>query len=317
LLLSPTESARLMEELGQQTSVQGELILAAWNGKPLVLQYAANQVLDGNGQLLCLMLMFMDITEQKQNEVLHLELERERELREVKSRFISLLVHDFRNPLTTLRMGLAFIDQYYARLTPAQIREKVQAVLQQSSQMNQLIDDALMIGKMDQMSDSFAPEDINLVEFCRAIFEEFMQSVDGSRYDLAFAAPSTSFVYPTDRALLRRAITNLLSNAVKYSPAGGAVQVTLSLEDQSLQIQISDQGIGIPTADQKYVFDGFYRASNVGKIQGTGLGLAMVKQVVDIHDGSIEFESELNRGTTFTVKFPQKDTAAPERPWGS
>jgi PAS domain S-box-containing protein len=129
LLLSPTESARLMAELRQQTSVQGELTLAAWNGRQMVLQYAANQVVDGDGQLLCLMLTFIDITEQQQNEVLRLELERERELREVKSRFVSLLVHDFRNPLASLQMGLSFIDKYYERLTSAQVREKVRAAL--------------------------------------------------------------------------------------------------------------------------------------------------------------------------------------------
>jgi PAS domain S-box-containing protein len=310
LLLSPTESARLMEELRQQTSAQGELALAAWNGRQMVLQYAANQVVDGDGQLLCLMLTFIDITEQKQNEVLRLELERERELREVKSRFVSLLVHDFRNPLTSLQMGLSFIDKYYERLTPAQIREKVRAALQQSSQMNQLIDDALMIGKMDHASSRFAPEDINLVDFCRMIFAEFEQSVDSSKHPVSFAAHLPSFIYPTDRALLRRAIINLLTNAVKYSPAGGAVQLGLSLEDQALLISVSDHGIGIPTVDQKHMFDGFHRATNVGTIQGTGLGLATVKQVVDIHGGSIECESELNRGTTFTIKFTQKTPAA-------
>jgi signal transduction histidine kinase len=241
---------------------------------------------------------------------LRLELEKERELREVKSRFVSLLVHDFRNPLTTLRMGLSFIDQYYERLTPAQIREKVRTALQQSSQMNQLIDDALMIGKMDHVSNLFAPEDINLVDFCRVIFEEFEQSVDSSKHPLLFAAHLPNFIYPTDRALLRRAIVNLLSNAIKYSPAGGAVQLSLSMEDQLMMIRVADHGIGIPAVDQKHIFDGFHRASNVGTIQGTGLGLAMVKQVVDVHGGSIECESELNRGTTFTIKFPLKKQAS-------
>jgi PAS domain S-box-containing protein len=309
LLLSPTESARLMAELRQQTSARGELALAAWDGKQMVLQYAANQVVDGDGQLLSLMLTFIDITEQKQNEVLRLELEKERELREVKSRFVSLLVHDFRNPLTTLRMGLSYIDQYYERLTPSQIREKVRTALRQSSQMNQLIDDALMIGRMDHVSNLFAPEDINLVDFCRAIFEEFEQSVDSSKHTVSFVAHVPNFVYPTDRALLRRAIINLLSNAVKYSPAGGAVQINLSSEDRALLIRVADHGIGIPAADQKHLFDGFHRGSNVRTIQGTGLGLAMVKQVVDIHGGSIDCESELNRGTTFRIKFPLKEQA--------
>jgi signal transduction histidine kinase len=309
LLLSPAESARLMEELRQQTGAKGELALAAWNGKPMVLQYAANQVVDGEGRLLCLMLTFTDITEQKQNEVLRLELERERELREVKSRFVSLLVHDFRNPLTSLQMGLSFIDKYYERLAPEQIREKVRAALQQSVQMNQLIDDVLMIGKMDRVSNPFAPEDIDLVDFCRAIFAEFEQSVDSSKYALSFTSPPASFIYPTDRALLRRAIINLLSNAVKYSPAGGAVQPCLAMEDQSMVIRVSDHGIGIPAVDQKYIFDGFQRASNVGTIPGTGLGLALVKQVVDIHGGSIECKSELNQGTTFTLKFPLREQA--------
>jgi PAS domain S-box-containing protein len=309
VLFSSTDSARLMDELRRQPSAIGELVLTARDDRQLVLQYAANQVVDGSGQLLCLMLTFIDITEQKQNETLRLELERERELREVRSRFVSLLVHDFRNPLATLRMGLTFIDQYYERLTSAQVHDKVQAALQQASRMNQLIDDALMIGKMEHVSDSFAPEDINLIEFCRGVFEEFEQSVDSSKYALAFTTPSADFTYPVDRALLRRAIINLLSNAVKYSPAGGTVRIDLSLEDQALLIRIADQGIGIPAADQKYIFDGFHRGRNVGSIQGTGLGLAVVKQVVDIHGGNIDFESELNQGTTFTIKFPRQTVA--------
>lgn len=310
LLLSPTESARLLAEIGQQTSAKGERTLADWNGRPMVLQYAVNQVMAKDGQPLCLMLTFSDITEQKQNEVLRAELERERDLRAVKSRFISLLVHDFRNPLTSLQMGLSLIDQYHERLTSAQILEKVRAALHQSRHMNQLIDDALVIAKMDHDASRFAPEEINLVDFCRVIFEEFAQSVDGAQHPLSFAARLASFAYPTDRALLRRAIGNLLYNAVKYSPAGGAVHLSLSLEDHTLLIRVSDHGIGIPAADQKYMFDGFYRASNVGNIQGTGLGLAMVKQVVDLHGGSIECESEVKRGTTFTIRFSQQKQAA-------
>ncbi len=303
LLQASAEGDRLLAHLQFQRSVKGELDSTARDGRKMVLQYAANQVSDPTGKQLCLMFTFIDVTEQKKAEGLRAELERERELRELKSRFVSMLVHDFRNPLTSLQVSLSLVEKYAESFTLEQIREKLNTALRQSANINQLVDDVLMIGKIEHLSSIFSPEEVELVAFCRALFDDFAQTIS-LHHTPRFTSTIDAFRYPVDQALLRRAITNLLSNAVKYSPLGGTVEMRLTAENAAFILRVTDSGIGIPEADQKRIFDGFHRASNVGSISGTGLGLAIVKQVVMTHGGYITCESKLNRGTTFTITLP-------------
>ncbi|MBK8030110.1 MAG: HAMP domain-containing histidine kinase [Chloroflexi bacterium] len=195
----------------------------------MVLQYAANQVIDPTGKLLNLMFTFIDVTEQKKAEELARQVQHERELRELKSRFVSMLVHDFRNPLTSLQMSLSLIEKYTETFSLDQIREKLSAAQRQSANINQLVDDVLMIGKIEHLSSIFSPEQVELVGFCRTLFEDVAASIS-ERHNLRFETRIEEFRYPVDPALLRRALTNLLANAVKYSPAGGSITTTLSTE---------------------------------------------------------------------------------------
>lgn len=244
------------------------------------------------------------MTEQKKAEILHIELERERELRELKSHFVSMLVHDFRNPLTALQLGLMLIDKYPERFTLYQVHEKIRSALEHSQQINHLIDDVLMIGQMEDVSVKFDPEEVEFVDFCQTIFNTFTHSVEAAKHHFVFNDEVEALIQPIDKKLMRRALTNLLSNAVKYSPKGGRVEMRLSIQGEWVVIQISDEGIGVPEIDRKRLFDGFHRASNVGVIEGTGLGLAIVKQVVEMHKGRIDCVSELGEGTTFMIKLP-------------
>lgn len=304
LLQSPDEGQELLESLKHERNAKGEFHIFTLDGKPLTLQYTANEVTDASDEPICWTCTFIDVTEQKKAETLHAELERERELRELKSHFLYMLVHDFRNPLAALQLGLALIAKYPQRFTVDQIHEKIRTAIEHSRRINHLIDDVLMIGQMENVSIKFEPEQVEFVDFCYGVFKEFKQSVDSSKHEFAFTDHVAALLQPIDKVLLRRAITNLLSNAVKYSPAGGIVDFKLLIEDKWVVIQVSDDGIGIPEIDRKRLFDGFHRASNVGSIEGTGLGLAIVKQVVDAHKGSIECESELDEGTTFIIKLP-------------
>jgi PAS domain S-box-containing protein len=304
LLQSPEESQLILNNLKQERTAKGEFHILSSDGKPITLHYAASEVTDLTDKPICWMSTFIDVTEQKKAEILHVELERERELRDLKSHFISMLVHDFRNPLTALQLGLVLIDKYPERFTMQQVHDKVHSALEHSERINHLIDDVLMIGQMENVSIRFAPEQVEFVDFCRSVFNEFTQSVDGVKHRFVFKDHVTSLLYAVDTGLLRRAITNLLSNAVKYSPEGGKVKLSLSMDNLWIVIRVSDEGIGIPEGDRKRLFDGFHRASNVGGIEGTGLGLAIVKQVVDMHKGRIECESEVDQGTTFIVKLP-------------
>ncbi len=298
------EANALFTRLQQETTLQGELSSVTQDNRALTLQYAANQVPDSSGQFRNFLFIFVDITEQKRSEGLRVELERERELRELRSRFVSMLVHDFRNPLTALQVNLSMIERYHESLTPDAILERIHAALYQSKHLNRLIDDVLMIGKMEHLSSLFAPQQLDIVAFCSATFEAFASERETTNHELVFACDLPPLIYPIDPKLLQRAITNLLSNAVKYSPDGGMVKCSLWQSPSEIGISIADNGIGIPAADQKRIFDGFHRASNVGSIEGTGLGLAIVKQVIEIHGGTIACESAFGQGSTFIIRLP-------------
>jgi PAS domain S-box-containing protein len=305
LLQLPANDSHPLETLQTERSATGEIHSITLTGKAITLQFAASQVSDQAGKLICLMFTFIDATEQKKAELLRIDLDKERELRELKSRFIAMLVHDFRNPLATLQLGLAYIKNRREQITMDQVQGKILMALDQTKRINDLIDDVLQIDEMEYVSSIFAPKVVDIVAFCRAIVADFEQSIDTANHPVRFVCELPMLTYPIDNALLQRAIRNLLSNALKYSPDGGLIQFSISVEDQCLVLRVTDHGIGIPAADFKRIFDGFYRGSNVGVTSGTGLGLAIVKQVIEIHRGTIEAQSELDKGTTFTIRLPQ------------
>ena len=115
-----------------------------------------------------------------------------------------------------------------------------------------------------------------------------------------------------DQRLMRQILSNLLSNAIKYSPGRKSIQVRLDLTGEALVLQVRDEGIGIPEADLKHLLEPFHRSANVGAISGAGLGLAIIKEAVELHEGAITVESQLNLGTTFTIRIPI--ASPPENP---
>ena len=131
-----------------------------------------------------------------------------------------------------------------------------------------------------------------------------------SQLDLQVSLPPLGQFYWLDDTLIRNIVGNLLSNAIKYSPHGGTVRFSIEDQDDALQFTVSDQGIGIPAADQEQLFVSFHRASNVGPIAGTGLGLSIVKEAVTCHEGSITVESAEGMGSTFRVQLPTYRCAA-------
>lgn len=171
------------------------------------------------------------------------------------------------------------------------------------SQMIQLLDDVLVIGKTDASKLEFKPVPLNLLELCRHLVEE-LQLNAGSQHTISFTHQGECTYVRMDENLLRRILTNLISNAIKYSPEGGQVIFDLSCHDEVATFCIQDWGIGIPLENQKELFTPFYRAANARKIKGTGLGLSIVKRCVDLHGGQISVESEVGKGTKFTVMLP-------------
>jgi signal transduction histidine kinase len=173
--------------------------------------------------------------------------------------------------------------------------------------MTQLLEDVLTLGKVESGNVVFTPEVTNLQDFCHELIEEIEMSIAHSQ-QIKFATSGGCNGAPIDRSLLRQIITNLLSNALKYSPDHLPVEFDLHCDEGQLVFTVKDRGIGIPEENRRRLFDSFYRANNVGRIQGTGLGLAIAKKAVDLHRGTIEFETEVGVGTTFRVMLPLTDS---------
>lgn len=257
--------------------------------------------------------IIQDFTERKfleaqlwDKERLNLELEKERELRDLKNRFISMMSHDLKTPLAAIRLANSMLRQYGERASEAEKRESYDAIDQQVDYLTELINDVMTISRTDFTGAELTLEAVDLETYCRDIIEE-MQLAHRMQCCLEFSGTNARVEAQIDKRLIRRAITNLLSNAIKYSPAPmSPVRLELRVVDDHALIRVSDQGIGIPEDDMKRLFEPFHRAANVGAISGTGLGLAITKQAVDLHGGTIRVESELGKGTTFTIDLPLK-----------
>ena len=228
-------------------------------------------------------------------------LEQERELREQKSRFISMVSHEFRNPLSSISGFTRLLQQRdLSQERRTDFFQRIQAAI---SRMLNLLDDVLILGKSEAGPIASNPVTLALEPFCRKLIEEIKFST-GTNHTINFNCENECVTIDVDEALLRHVLSNLLSNAIKYSPANSTVHVRLQCKSEAVIFQVEDEGIGIALKDQEQLFESFYRASNVGKIPGTGLGLTIVKQAVERYGGTIAFKSEINVGTTFTVTLP-------------
>lgn len=241
---------------------------------------------------------------QIEDEIRH-ALQEEKEMNELKSRFVSMVSHELRTPLTIIRTSSELIEKYGSTLDEAKRELYFQRIHTAVSQMTQMLEDVLTFARAEAGRLEFFPVEINLEKFCREIFEE-VRIGSGSEHSITFQVEGDFSAVLIDPGLMRSILTNLLTNAVKYSPAGSEVSCFLTCEDDQIRLDVRDRGIGIPCEDQTRLFELFHRASNANTIRGTGIGLAIVKQCVTLHEGQIEFVSTEGEGTTFTVYLPLK-----------
>ena len=246
-----------------------------------------------------------DITERKRIEhELRESLAREKELGDMKMRFVSIVSHEFRTPLATIQAASDVLRYYSVKMTPDQIDLRFDKIQSTVKHMVSLLEDVLTLGQAQSGVLTANLEPINLVEFCQTVLDDLRAgNTKGGEIMFACNAIGTISV-DADIKLLRQIITNLVTNARKYSPNGAPVQVRLTESVTSAVIEVVDSGIGIPEDDQKHLFEAFYRASNTGTISGTGLGLAITKRAVELHAGTISVKSTVGVGTTFIVTLP-------------
>ncbi|MEH2193903.1 MAG: ATP-binding protein [Nostoc sp.] len=275
------------------------------DGKRVPIGDSASPLKGRSDQINGVVVVFWDLSERHQTKLLEQALEKEQELNRLKSLFISTVSHEFRNPLTVIQTAVELIEMQGANLTDAKrgiYLKRIQAAVQS---LEKLMEEVLFMGRAEAEKLVYNPAPLNLEHFCRELIKEF-SIVENSGCEIVFTCSSICNDAVMDEGLLHYMFGNLLSNAVKYSPKGGKIQLELicdSIEKVAI-FCVQDQGLGIPETDQARLFESFYRASNVQSIQGTGLGLVIVKRCVDAHNGQINVTSEVGVGTKFTVILP-------------
>jgi len=246
----------------------------------------------------------VDITQRKRAEAeLLAALQREKELSEMKSKFVSIASHELRTPLATILSSSELLEHYSANLSAEDRLKMLHGIQGAVKRMNAMIEDVLIIGKAEAGALQFDPKPMDLRDLCNRVVEELRGGVAKDhviKFEQQFEHESLNL----DEKLLRHILTNLLSNAAKYSPPGSVVSLLLAERDGQALIEVADQGIGIPEEDQARMFESFHRASNVGNRQGTGLGLVIVKKAAELQGGSISVDSKVNAGTRISVRLP-------------
>jgi len=235
-------------------------------------------------------------------EVSH-SLEKEKELSQLKSRFVSMASHEFRTPLSSIQLSAVLINKYAEQFENSNITKHIGKIKNAVGNLTGILNDFLSLerleaGKIEPVFTSF-----DLLKFAEEITEE-MQLVAKQNQHILYQHTGTTSMVTLDQNLLKNCIINLIGNAIKYSGEDTFIEFNTEISNKELIIVIKDNGIGIPDNDQKHLFEAFFRAHNTGNIPGTGLGLNIVTRYAGLMNGRIQFESKVNQGTSFTLSFP-------------
>jgi len=230
-------------------------------------------------------------------------LEREKELNEMKSRFVSMASHEFRTPLSAILSSLALVDNYSVEGHEEKRKKHIERIKSSVKNLTTILNDFLLLDKAEQGKIELYKETFDLYDFAGDIIEEVNGMLKQGQQIILSHTGGKEVIQ--DKKILRNIFLNLLSNAIKYSHEHKKIHFSIEITHNFALVKVKDEGIGIPKEEQQNLFGKFYRARNVTNIQGTGLGLNIVQKYVELLDGTIEFISEQGKGTVFTVKFPQ------------
>ncbi|MGN6179507.1 MAG: PAS domain-containing sensor histidine kinase [Mucilaginibacter sp.] len=240
---------------------------------------------------------------QEAKEEVSISLEKEKELGQLKSRFVSMASHEFRTPLSAIQLSAILVDKYAQPFNNPQIAKHVKKIKNAVGNLTTILNDFLSLEKLEAGKVEPAFIEFDLVKLAEEITEE-MQMVAKENQDIIYQHTGTSSLVKLDANLLKNCIINLIGNATKYSGENTFIEFNTEINHKTCIVIIRDNGIGIPEADQKHLFEAFFRAHNTGNIPGTGLGLNIVGRYVNLMHGKVDFKSNLNKGTTFTLTFP-------------
>ncbi len=227
---------------------------------------------------------------------------REREVNSMKSRFISIASHEFRTPLATILSSLSLVDKYASVGDEEKRKKHINRIKASVKNLTEILNDFLSLNKLEEGKVFLNIEKFDLRSFIENIVQE-LQGIAKIGQKIAIACLNKGLCEVSlDKNLVRNILINLLSNAIKFSPENTVISIELNMNEEEVRIAVKDNGIGIPAADQKHLFERFFRSSNAGEIQGTGLGLSIVAHYVNLLKGKVSFLSQENVGTTFVVE---------------
>ncbi|MEO0941096.1 MAG: PAS domain-containing sensor histidine kinase [Cyanobacteria bacterium J06642_12] len=294
------------------------------DGSSFPVEYISTPMRDEQGILVGAVVTFRDITERKWAEsVLHqandaLEMkvqartaelfqanQKLQELNDRRSRFVSMVCHEFRNPLNNIALSVSSLHRYEKQLSASQKHDYLDSIAVNIDRMSAMIDDILTIGRIEAKGLSPTPQPIDLVSYCQTLLIELRETTP-RRFQ--FNCRHSKLMVAIDDRLLRSILINLLDNAISYSPESSEIQLKLSRRKQIVTFQVTDRGLGIPDAEKSLLFEPFHRGRNVSNIPGTGLGLSIVKQFVELLKGTICVNSTLGVGTTFILRIPLSES---------
>ena len=229
-------------------------------------------------------------------------LNKEKELSELKSRFVSMASHEFRTPLSTVLSSASLISKYVTTDDQLKREKHTRRIKDSVKHLNDLLEDFLSLGKLEEGKISATAGEIVIADFIEELEDEIRAILkDGQLIEVD---NQTTGTFVTDKKLLKNVMINLLTNAVKFSPENKSVRIVVSKAGSRLHLCVEDQGIGISDEDQQHLFSSFYRGKNATNIQGTGLGLHIVKRYLDLLGADVHIKSTLNEGTTVCIDVP-------------
>jgi PAS domain S-box-containing protein len=292
-----------------------EMATKAKDGRRLTLLINATPRTSATNEVVGVLLIGQDITElsayrqsleqkvKERTQALKSALESEKQLVEVKDRFVSMASHEFRSPISYIHRNIGAMKDNIEKLTPAELRERLSKIQSQADHLSSLLEDVLTIGKTGATNTKITAnlKIVGLKDFFLRIIDEVQSNTHHThRIELDF--PQPAFSLQSDENLLRNIFVNLLTNAIKFSPGQSQVLLSVRIVDGAVECRVRDHGLGIEEKDLPRIFEPFHRGDNVQKIKGTGLGLPIVKKAVETLGGEVDVESKPGEGTLFTVK---------------
>lgn len=322
-LVSPARRVGLLDHIHWQVihktprnEIQRE---KGFDGSDWIVEWTDQALCDADGNVLEIVAVGRDATDRVRAEEEHQQLETarhalnaERAINVLRTNLMHILTHELRTPLAIIQSSLDLLTHYAERLTPIQREERIAQVNIHIRMMTDMMDDIGLSLRMQMNELAINPAEIDLPTIVSNLVSEIGSTIGVDHQYVVQIEPDTCSVV-ADRQLLLRILTNLITNAVKYSPNGTPIEISGQIINGELVLRVSDRGIGIPSADTERVYEPFFRGSNVGTVQGTGIGLSLVRDCVKAHSGRIEMSSEVGAGTTFTVYIPQpiRDASTP------